>query len=123
MKKNSKKKSSKKKNSIKKKKTSRKRTSRKNYVVSPPPKKQVSKKQIMSYERENDSIFLEPKQYRKILRTPSKDLEDNDSVKILLGDSTFDSDDTNVTQMMVFNPQGEAIDEILDGGKRKKMKK
>ena len=68
----------------------------------------------MSYEKENDSIFLEPKQYRKILRTPSKDFEDNKSVKMLLTDPSLDSVDTNVTPMMVYNTQGEAINEILD---------
>src|SRR5437763_666921 len=78
------------------------------------PRRIKTQNAVLEYERQNNDLFVDRDQYRKILRAPSRDFEDNKSVKVILGDPVYDSDDTHINPEMVYNRHGEEINEVVN---------
>jgi hypothetical protein len=73
-----------------------------------------SNSRVINYEDENDDIFVEnaKEENRKLSRLKLND----EIVSINVGDNVHDFDNTNVSEVNVFNLKGEWKDQVLDGG-------
>ena len=77
----------------------------------------VSNSKVIDFEEQNKDIFLDNTTYMKVLKQPTREIGDNDSVKVILSDDTYDFDNTFVTEMDVYDNRGQWKNEVLDGGR------